>query len=71
MGIDPTGLDVSSMRKFDKYVKETLPKKYKTSLLEADQEMYEKMAEDANEHLVELLKDQPSYATRSILARKK
>ena len=54
MGLDPTDLSADDFRKFDKYVKKTLPEKYKTSLLEADEEVYKKMREDADDFVMGL-----------------
>ena len=54
MGLDPTDLSADDFRKLDKYVKKTLPEKYKTSLLEADEEVYKKMREDADDFVMDL-----------------
>ena len=70
MGLDPSGATVDTMRKHDVYMKKTLPEKYKTSLLEADQETYEKMAGDANQHLMDLIMEQPKLPPSVFRARK-
>ena len=54
MGLDPSEATVDTMRKHDVYMKKTLPEKYKTSLLEADEEVYKKMREDADDFVMDL-----------------
>ena len=59
MRIDPSGANEDTLRKLDDYIKNELPKKYETSLLEASEGAHEAMAEDANNYLIDLLLEQP------------